>query len=61
MTRDQEHRRTQSDSERSREYRVSLLKDLVDHRAYDVPAEDVAACIIRGVLVPGLAVPGRRQ
>jgi hypothetical protein len=35
----------------SREHRVHVLKDLVAERGYDVPAEDVAASIIRDAIV----------
>jgi hypothetical protein len=35
----------------SRKRRVLALRDLVDKRAYDVEADDVAACIIRDALV----------
>jgi hypothetical protein len=34
-----------------RERRVSVLRDLVAERGYDVPAEDVAASIIRDAIV----------
>jgi len=59
VPRDQQQMRAQGDVERSRERRVSALKDLVQHRAYEVPAEDVAASIIRGVFVIGLATAAR--
>lgn len=55
MPRDRLQARAQNEHERSRERRISALRDLVRHRAYEVPAEDVAASIIRGVYVSGLA------
>jgi anti-sigma28 factor (negative regulator of flagellin synthesis) len=40
-----------ADETGSRRRRVTALRDLVEHRAYDVPAEDVAASIIRDAIV----------
>lgn len=41
----------QSDAAVQRERRVDLLRQLVGRHAYDVPAEDIAACIIRDAIV----------
>ncbi len=41
----------------SRERRVSVLRDLVAERGYDVPAEDVAASIIRDAIVVASPTP----
>jgi hypothetical protein len=48
-----EHQKTSSerDPTGSREQRVNVLRDLVAERGYDVPAEDVAASIIRDAIV----------
>jgi hypothetical protein len=43
----------------ARRQRVSVLRDLVMKRAYDVPAEDVAASIIRDAIV--VATPAMPQ
>jgi hypothetical protein len=44
---------TQADSTilQVREYRVTALRDLVEKSVYDVPSEDVAASIMRAVIV----------
>ena len=41
----------------SRERRVNVLRDLVAERGYDVPAEDVAASIIRDAIVIASPAP----
>ncbi len=51
--------RRDADETGSRKRRVTALKDLVEHRAYDVPAEDVAASIIRDAIVIAAPVPTR--
>lgn len=51
--------RTELDLTGSRKRRVTVLRDLVDQRAYEIPAEDVAASIIRDALV--VAPPARPQ
>lgn len=51
MARDQQQGRADRDPTGSRERRVDVLKDLVAERGYDVPAEDVAASIIRDAIV----------
>ena len=43
----------------SRKQRVLALRDLIKVRGYDVPAEDVAASIIRDALVGGAPSVGR--
>jgi hypothetical protein len=45
----------------SRKRRVTVLRDLVDQRAYEVRSEDVAASIIRDALVVSPPVGQRRQ
>ncbi len=42
-----------------RERRVSALRSLVEQRAYDVPAEDVAASVIRDAIVVSSPEPTR--
>ena len=51
MTTDKQSSRAERDPTGSRERRVNVLKDLVAERGYDVPAEDVAASIIRDAIV----------
>jgi hypothetical protein len=51
VARDQEQTRPDRDPTGSRERRVNVLRDLVAERGYDVPAEDVAASIIRDAIV----------
>ena len=51
--------RRDADETGSRRRRVTVLKDLVEHRAYDVPAEDVAASIIRDAIVIVSPLPRR--
>jgi len=43
----------------TRKRRVTALRDLVIQRVYDVPAEDVAASIIRDAIVVTAPVPAR--
>lgn len=59
MARDQQQSRLDRDPTGSRERRVDILKDLVAERGYDVPAEDVAASIIRDAIV--IAAPPPRR
>ena len=49
--------RRDADETGSRKRRVTALKDLVEQRAYDVPAEDVAASIIRDAMVIASPAP----
>jgi hypothetical protein len=51
VARDQQQSRVDRDPTGSRERRVDVLRDLVAERGYDVPAEDVAASIIRDAIV----------
>ena len=51
MSRKQQQSRARRDSTGSRVRRLHILKDLVAERGYDVPAEDVAASIIRDAIV----------
>lgn len=51
--------RADRDPTGSRERRVNVLKDLVADRGYDVPAEDVAASIIRDAIVIAAPTPQR--
>lgn len=43
----------------SRKQRVTVLRDLIKERGYDVPAEDVAASIIRDAIVVAAPASGR--
>jgi hypothetical protein len=54
---DQQNSRGDGDPTGSRELRVNALKDLVAERGYDVPAEDVAASIIRDAIVIASPAP----
>lgn len=51
--------RRDADETGSRQRRVTVLRDLIEHRAYDVPAEDVAASIIRDAIVMAAPAPMR--
>lgn len=57
MPGDKQTSRGDRDATGSRERRVSALKDLVAERGYDVPAEDVAASIIRDAIVVAPPAP----
>ena len=57
MAGDQQQSRVDRDPTGSRERRVDVLKDLVAERGYDVPAEDVAASIIRDAIVIASPIP----
>ena len=59
MTRDQQQKRADRDPTGSRERRVHVLRDLIAERGYDIPAEDVAASIIRDAIV--VAAPARQH
>lgn len=43
----------------TRKRRVTALRDLIMQRAYDVPAEDVAASIIRDAIVVAAPAPAQ--
>jgi hypothetical protein len=51
--------RADRDATGSRKRRVTALRDMVMQRVYDVPAEDVAASIIRDALV--VSAPAQRH
>ena len=57
VARDQQQSRVDRDPTGSRERRVNVLRDLVAERGYDVPAEDVAASIIRDAIVVASPTP----
>jgi len=59
VARDQQQSRVDRDPTGSRERRVDVLRDLVAERGYDVPAEEVAASIIRDAIV--VASPTSRR
>jgi hypothetical protein len=54
---DQQPSRADLDPTTARESRVIVLRDLVAERGYDVPAEDVAASIIRDAIVIAAPTP----
>jgi len=54
---DQQKSRGDRDPTGSRERRVSVLRNLVAERGYDVPAEEVAASIIRDAIVIAAPTP----
>ncbi len=51
MSRQDRSSQRERDHTGSRKQRVTVLRDLIKDRGYDVPAEDVAASIIRDALV----------
>jgi hypothetical protein len=53
--------RADRDPTGTRKRRVTALRDLVVQRVYDVPAEDVAASIIRDAIVVATPAPARRH
>jgi len=53
--------RADRDPTGTRKRRVTALRDLVLQRVYDVPAEDVAASIIRDAIVVATPAPARRH
>ena len=57
MAADQQQSHVDRDPTGSRERRVNVLRDLVAERGYDVPAEDVAASIIRDAIVIASPLP----
>jgi hypothetical protein len=57
VARDQQQSRVDRDPTGSRKRRVNVLRDLVAGRGYDVPAEDVAASIIRDAIVIASPTP----
>ena len=61
MSRQDPQKRADRDPTGTRKRRVTALRDLVMHRIYDVPAEDVAASIIRDAIVVCAPAPARRH
>ena len=59
MSRQDLQSRADRDPTGTRKRRVTALRDLIMQRVYDVPAEDVAASIIRDAIV--VAAPARRH
>ena len=57
MSREDPHSHADRDQTGTRESRVSVLRDLVMQRVYDVPAEEVAASIIREALTVAAPAP----
>jgi hypothetical protein len=53
--------RADRDPTGTRQRRVTALRNLVMQRVYDVPAEDVAASIIRDAIVVAAPAPARRH
>ncbi len=45
----------------TRRRRLTTLRDLIMQRIYDVPAEEVAASIIRDAIVVAAPAPGQRH
>lgn len=61
MSRQDPKSRVDRDVTGTRKRRVSALRDLVMQRVYDVPAEDVAASIIRDAIVVAAPAPAQRH
>ena len=61
MSRDDLESRAARDVTGTRRRRLTALRDLVMRRVYDVPAEDVAASIIRDAVVTAAPEPARRH
>lgn len=59
MSREQPQSRVDRDPTGSRRRRVVALRDLVEQRAYEVRAEEVAASIIRDAIVIAGPAPSR--
>jgi hypothetical protein len=59
VSRQEPKSRTDRDVTGTRKRRVTALRDLVIQRVYDVPAEDVAASIIRDAIVVAAPAPAR--
>jgi hypothetical protein len=57
VARDLQQDRADRDYTGSRKRRVHILKDLIAVRGYDVPAEEVAASIIRDAIVIASPTP----
>jgi len=61
VSREDSQSRADRDPTGTRQRRVTALRDLVMQRVYDVPAEDVAASIIRDVIVLAAPAPALRH
>ena len=61
MSREDLQSRADRDPTGTRKRRVTALRDLIMQRVYDVPAEDVAASIIRDAIVVATPAPARRH
>jgi hypothetical protein len=61
VSRDDLESRAARDVTGTRRRRLTALRDLVMRRVYDVPAEDVAASIIRDAVVTAAPEPARRH
>ena len=59
MSRQDRNVQRERDHTGSRKQRVTVLRDLIKDRGYDVPAEDVAASIIRDAIVVAAPSAGR--
>ena len=61
MSRQDTKSRADRDPTGTRQRRVTALRNLVMQRVYDVPAEDVAASIIRDAIVVVAPAPAQRH
>ena len=61
MSREDLQSRADRDPTGTRKRRVTALRDLIMQRVYDVPAEAVAASIIRDAIVVATPAPARRH
>ena len=61
MSREDPQSRADRDPTGTRKRRVTVLRDLIMQRAYDVPAEDLAASIIRDAIVVATPAPQQRH
>jgi hypothetical protein len=61
VSREDPQSRADRDPTGTRKRRVTALRDLVMQRAYDVPAEEVAASIIRDAIVVVAPAPALRH
>ena len=61
MSRQDTKSRADRDPTGTRQRRLTALRDLVMQRVYDVPAEDLAASIIRDAIVVAAPAPARRH
>jgi len=61
VSREDPQSRADRDPTGTRKRRVTALRDLVTQRVYDVPAEEVAASIIRDAIVIDAPAPAQRH